>query len=463
MTCQLSDLPTECLQEIIEHLENNISTLHSCLLVNRLWCKISVRMLWKDVWGYNYQQRSLRVTTSILSTLIACLPNESKEKLYKNEIFILSPNLKSPLFNYAEFCKVLSIGSLFGIVHNVLKKEPSDRSRLVIDEIIKMFVDQITSLKKLSYYSRFYSNFTLTYFPGVRDLSELCCSSNLPSNFFWQLSQICHNLQSISIDFHNEVSNELNELKELISLQDNLKNLTLIAFAVSWVNIIPALKKHSNTVTKLHLYSEYYDLPLSFVSLFTNLQEIIISFLDYGYIEDFKKLQFINFSKLQNLKIPYQCPKPDYMKKFLEINGKNLKKFYSGENDKTLSISIANFCPNLKNLFVLFHDGEINILKDVFINCQYLESIKIQCGRRFLFEKEVLETVANHSSNNFCELKLYNISYPNSGSVSPEDLESFIINWKNRSSKKLLCIIIIESYGGRSSLLNEENMMIIKI
>ncbi|PKC58276.1 hypothetical protein RhiirA1_471214, partial [Rhizophagus irregularis] len=161
----------------------------------------------------------------------------------------------------------------------------------------------------------------------------------------------------------------------------------------------------------------------------------IISFLDYGYIEDFKKLQFINFSKLQNLKIPYQCPKPDYMKKFLEINGKNLKKFYSGENDKTLNI---------------------------FINCQYLESIKIQCGRRFLFEKEVLETVANHSSNNFCELKLYNISYPNSGSVSPEDLESFIINWKNRTSKKLLCIIIIESYGGRSSLLNEENMMIIK-
>ncbi|PKC04205.1 hypothetical protein RhiirA5_422568 [Rhizophagus irregularis] len=150
------------------------------------------------------------------------------------------------------------------------------------------------------------------------------------------------------------------------------------------------------------------------------------------------------------------------MKKFLEINGKNLKKFYSGENDKTLSISIANFCPNLKNLFVLFHDGEINILKDIFINCQYLESIKIQCGRRFLFEKEVLETVANHSSNNFCELKLYNISYPNSGSVSPEDLESFIINWKNRTSKKLLCIIIIESYGGRSSLLNEENMMIIK-
>uniref|UniRef100_U9UGC9 Uncharacterized protein n=1 Tax=Rhizophagus irregularis (strain DAOM 181602 / DAOM 197198 / MUCL 43194) TaxID=747089 RepID=U9UGC9_RHIID len=92
------------------------------------------------------------------------------------------------------------------------------------------------------------------------------------------------------------------------------------------------------------------------------------NFCNYGYIEDFKKLQFINFSKLQNLKIPYQCPKPDYMKKFLEING----------------------------------------------------------------------------------------------SVSPEDLESFIINWKNRTSKKLLCIIIIESYGGRSSLLNEENMLIIK-
>src|SRR5438034_6241213 len=96
--------------------------------------------------------------------------------------------------------------------------------------------------------------------------------------------------------------------------------------------------------------------------------------------------------------------------KFLENNGKNLKKFYTHENNNVLSLSIAKFCPNLKSLFVRFNDGEIDALKTIFISCQYLESIKIWCGKRHLAEKEVYETVTNYSSNNFCELKIHNRS-----------------------------------------------------
>src|ERR1044071_10476406 len=63
-------LPADCLNEIFEYLENDKATLFSCLLVNRLWCEISVRILWRIVWN--------------CSTLIACLPSESKEILCKN-------------------------------------------------------------------------------------------------------------------------------------------------------------------------------------------------------------------------------------------------------------------------------------------------------------------------------------------------------------------------------------------
>jgi hypothetical protein len=42
--------PTECLNRIFECLEEGKCSLHSCLLINRLWCKISVRILWRDVW-----------------------------------------------------------------------------------------------------------------------------------------------------------------------------------------------------------------------------------------------------------------------------------------------------------------------------------------------------------------------------------------------------------------------------
>jgi hypothetical protein len=460
-------LPADCLNEIFEYLEEDRFTLHSCLLVNRLWCEVSVRILWRNIWNFKRfcSQRPLKVTSSILSTLIACLPNESKEILYKNEIFLSTPTSKPPLFNYAAFCKILSICRISGIVDEVLKNETTDINCIVTNEIIKMFINQIYSLKKLDYYYNQYTinlfNFSFTYFPGSRDLTELRCSSNLPSNFFYQLSQVCHNLQSISIDFHNDVSNGL---KELISLQNNLKNLALSAFGfVSWANIIPTLTKHSHTITKLRLYSDNDDLPFSFVSLFTNLQEFIFSFFDGANFDDFKKLQYVNFPKLQILKIPLQCPHPDYIMKFLEINGRNLQKFYTDENDKALSSSIAKFCPNLKSLFIIFNHDEKDILKTIFISCQYLESIKIWCGKRHLSEKEVFNIVADHSPKNFCELKLYNSSISD---TSPEDLESFFMKWKKRSPKKLLSLIIIKEYYNhieKMSIIEKyENLGVIK-
>src|SRR5204862_6196496 len=93
------------------------------------------------------------------------------------------------------------------------------------------------------------------------------------------------------------------------------------------------------------------NLQLSFVTSFSNLQEINFSFhYKHGrYFENFKELQYITFPKLQILKFYFECPQPEYVIKFLEINGKNLKEFYMHSD---LSLSIAEFCPNLKKLFV---------------------------------------------------------------------------------------------------------------
>src|ERR1043166_1857111 len=87
---KMSQLPADCLNEIFEYLENDAVTLRSCLLVNRLWCKVSVRILWRSIRNYN--------------TLIACLLNDSKEL---NGIITSTLDSKPPMFNYASFCKIL--------------------------------------------------------------------------------------------------------------------------------------------------------------------------------------------------------------------------------------------------------------------------------------------------------------------------------------------------------------------
>jgi len=147
---------------------------------------------------------------------------------------------------------------IYTSIISINSKDRSDSLTLITEEILKMFMNQVSTLKKLiCHYIR---NISFTHFPGARDcltdLSELRCCSK----FSIQLSHICHNLQSISIIF--SVGNVSDELKKLVSLQKNLKFLELSAYysdfgrdeCMNWADIIPALTKHTDTLTKLHLY-----------------------------------------------------------------------------------------------------------------------------------------------------------------------------------------------------------------
>src|SRR3954469_21424545 len=92
----MSQIPADCLDEIFKRLEEDKVTLRSCLLVNRLWCEVSVRILWRSIMNYN--------------TLIACLPNESKEILYQNGI-INSTSVASnpPMHHFVKFCQLVNL------------------------------------------------------------------------------------------------------------------------------------------------------------------------------------------------------------------------------------------------------------------------------------------------------------------------------------------------------------------
>ena len=138
----MSQLNADCLNEIFEYLEGEKKALHSCLLVNRLWCEVSVRILWTSVWNYD--------------TLIACLPDESKEILHKNRIITSTSSSKHPLFNYVAFIRNLEIDN---IIKNTLKKYQSItpqnlnyKKYIIAQEIYKLF-NQTSSLRELHFYS----------------------------------------------------------------------------------------------------------------------------------------------------------------------------------------------------------------------------------------------------------------------------------------------------------------------
>ncbi|RIA99297.1 hypothetical protein C1645_811528 [Glomus cerebriforme] len=478
----MAKLPADCLNEIFEYLEHDKFSLYSCLLVNRLWCQVSVRILWRDIWSFKPSASSAPIKyrsnmlSQILSVLISCLPKESKDLLYKNEIFISMPTSKSPFFNYVTFFQVFSFCEINQMIDIVIKYKPITsmsldyNKYLITQEIIKMFMSQIFSLKKLIYYNSNYNknhnnsfNISFIYFPGAKDrlinLSELNCDSNIHSEFFYQLSQLCHNLQSITIRFENFISVGLSDL---IISQNNLKNLKLIQLynnIINWSDIIPSLKK-INTLTNLIFCGKDNSVPMSFISSYSNLQLLNLTFFNESAFKDFKNLQNIIFSNLKVLKIPFEGPKPEILLQFLKNNGNNINELNIDGINHLVKSSISKFCPNLKKLFIIFNKNELNLLKNIFKNCKFLESINVWCSNQHLNEKDLLNVVAKYSPKNFYKLKIFNFTQ---STLLSKDLESFFLLWNNRLPKKSLVLIIIKDGYEKNSLdMNLENMKIIK-
>jgi hypothetical protein len=101
-------------------------------------------------------------------------------------------------------------------------------------------------------------------------------------------------------------------------------------------------------------------------------------------------------------------------------------------------------------------------MKLVFNSCQYLESIKIWCGGKFLSEREALDIVVKYSPKSLCELIFYHKYYVQSV-LLPEELELFLISWTNRIPSKSLSLIIVKTNKNSLNVdANEENMNLIE-
>jgi hypothetical protein len=454
----MPQLLADCISEILEYLERDKITLHSCLLVNRLWCKISVKIIWRSVWNFN---------SCNYSTLIACLPNESKEILIKNGINISTPS-KPPMFNYASFCKVLSDFHIKYGIERLLKNQQYILSKslnveIIAQEIYKLLMSQIPSLKTL-HVDLLSMDIIFTSFPGSRNclkyLSELSCRSNFYPEFFRQLSEICHNIKSIYVVFDYDISDGL---MDLIFSQKNLKNLVLHQSHDHEVlsSIIPSLAKLSNnTLIKLGVYEIHDYVPLPFPN---NLHELILSFYyDISEVSEdaFKKLQDVDFPRLQVLRFRYACPKVEFLINFLEKNGENLKELYVENEIKllnSLNLAISKYCPNLKILSTSISDYDN--LRVIFEKCKHLESIKIY--DKCLNLKVLLNVIINYSPKNFFQLKIY-YYYQMELQLLPDLLIYFFTSWGNRVPLKSFSLIIIDYLDKNNFPNNQENMKIIE-
>ncbi|GBB98784.1 hypothetical protein RclHR1_03320010 [Rhizophagus clarus] len=462
----MSQLSADCLNEIFEYLEDDKVSLYSCLLVNRLWCEVSVRILWINAGYISKHRRSYDV-------LISCLPCESKEILSNNGINISISTSKPPMFNYARFCRIISTYMVYFQVENFLKNHSSNdlinenNIYILAQEIFKLYIKQIPSIKELAV-SRF-RNLPMVPFlsypeakESLKNLSKLTCNSNADPELLYHLSQTCHNIHSLMVFF---TTNKSNEIADLISAQKNLKYLIIRKTShCSNIKVLANTKlPNAHTITKL-IYRDFnrYNTSLSFITKFVNLQELTLcSFMYQNTFEDFKSLQYVKFPQLQILTINFKTQSCEPLINFLEINGSHLREFYlfGNNGDNSLNLAIAEYCSGLRKLCTSFKKDELETLRIVFDGCQNLKSIAIYCGDKYLSEKEALESIAKYSHKTLCEIILHYKSNYFETTLLPEELESFFISWKNRSSHNPLYFMVT---SGESLTSNHKNMKIIE-
>ncbi|PKC60455.1 hypothetical protein RhiirA1_539835 [Rhizophagus irregularis] len=465
MSCQL---PYDCLNDILEYLNDDKNTLYSCLLVNQLFCEIAVRILWRDFWKFckfYFYDKSCDISASMITTLISCLPKESKKLLIKNGVNTTIMFRKPPLFNYASFCKVISICKINKMIQYLFVNQQSTVLEILSQEILKMFMNQITSLKVLDLKHSNSVDIKFIYLPEAKihleSLTELKCGSNICFELFYQMTQLCHNMQSLTIVFKSQISNWLTDL---ISSQNNLKIVILKHYNNYDDKITTSLIKHSLTLTKLALYK--CNITLSFIAMFKNLQELHIDlYFDYSA---FIQLQYVYFSQLKILRINYIFSTGTGIDmlvhsvcKFLEINGKNLTELYILDiyyYSSLMNLTLAKHCPNLRILYSNIKEEEL--LKLILNNCQHLEIIKL-CYEDWQSGKTLFKILTNYSQKYFHTLILY-CYFRKQINYLLKDLEEFSKNWQNHnvSYRSFSLIIFVSNHRIIESKIDVEDIKI---
>ncbi|PKK67764.1 hypothetical protein RhiirC2_783081 [Rhizophagus irregularis] len=227
------DLP-ELTSEIIEYFRYDFSTLYSCILVNRLFCRVAIPSLWEDPFSITTENYNF------INIYLSNLNDDDKTKL--NE-YGIDKNLipSNTLFNYPNYIKSLNIQINYYIElwvknfnnnYSIKYTFPSNSTILIYKSLFKIFIENGATLHTfdvISYVHHEYLNETFelilknpNFIRNIKNL-KLQGITNLPK-FNSLLSLLNSNCNLIST-LHFQFNDDLLISSSIINSQKNLKKI----------------------------------------------------------------------------------------------------------------------------------------------------------------------------------------------------------------------------------------------
>jgi hypothetical protein len=440
------DLP-ELTYDIIKYFQNDFSTLHSFILVNRLWCRLAIPLLWENPFSIptkNY---------NFIKIYLHSLNGDLRTKL--NEYKINYNSLPSnTLFNYTKFLKYLNTWEFTGSVatwsENILItlypgishiSEVSNFTRLILMSLLKMIIENEVNLYTLDIAFYNYNNYNYYY----DDIFGLILQN---PNFIYSVRNI--NLYIGGSSFLYHINDEYTSIKcrilQIINLHQNLKKI-IVSF-----NILPLyqsllLSKDYNCSNSLNTiifncinFESVPDLGKIFEQL-NVLESIHIIYcypLNIGFIQPIANLT--KPFKLKSLFINWRSQTDESLQLLLRKSGDYLENFECGNHcslplKQQLLEFLIKYCKSIKFLSLCGFEKQIifSVLNSIE-NCkQSLNCLSIDASKTFKSDDSPI-LLQNLGQSLPFKLEYLRLSFK----INISDFKIFLQNSQNTFIKKLL-------------------------
>ncbi|EXX60475.1 uncharacterized protein OCT59_000512 [Rhizophagus irregularis] len=500
------ELP-ELLSEIIQYFRNDFSTLHSCILVNRLWCRLAIPLLWENPFSiipnknyFSIEYHKIR----FIETYLVMLNDNDKIKLY--EFGINNPLHSNILFNYSSFIQYLDTRLVGDCIENwvssVKKNEkPSyiflkitqnlDFIKFVYKSLIKMFIENEAVLHTFDIKIR------QKYFDIVSELvlqsSNFICNIR---NFYLEsylyendnitpllkfLNSNCNSISSLYISSscnHKDNSKLIEYSSQLSQLIKSQKNLKKIFFLYDFPHSTLLNSNCLNTLNTIILFNidfkniNFLNEIFEQLNVLESIHIIYCRSLDFNFIQ-----QIINLTKPFKLKSLFVNKIFESIELLLQKSGDYLENFGFGsfkiyddddddddESESQLIELITKYCKkirffelyefNIQNIYPSF-----NLIKNIQQNLNYLTiDLNYDFGMCFCDSDAEVSSIVLRNLGQILPPKL---EYLNMSLVmNTNDFIIFLQNSQNTFIKKLIFSNIIN--GTREKVGQDDMLYYIK-
>ncbi|GES72759.1 hypothetical protein GLOIN_2v1781395 [Rhizophagus clarus] len=391
MTCSklFSGDSPELIYEIIKYFQTDFSTLYSCILVNRLWCRLATPILWENPFSiptrnYNFIEIYLHNSNDDLKTKL----NEYK--------FI---NNSNTLFNYSKFLKhlniykfIFSVERWFGTAIRNLKPEnrlsllqDSDFKRLVHVSLFKIFIENEVNLHTLEIEIFTFHNYKSYY----DDIIELILQN---PNFIHDAKNLNFYVGSSPGFSYRNDGIECTAIKNrILQIINSHQNLQRILFSYDYFPLyhqsLLSSKYYncSNSLNTIIFYNVNFRDMINLDKAFEQLNVLESVHIIYCYLNNNFIQQIINLAKPFKLKSLFieSIPQIKLLELLLQNSGDYLENFvafrinYDSSLEQQLLELIPKYCKNIKFLGLYGFKNQVtylisNLIENIKQNLNYL-------------------------------------------------------------------------------------------